>query len=151
MENVSAMTVPLQTFQRAYAEICAGEGPWISLGKLMHQFFGAYQMFRPELVCDPIEVPDHPSSNLLRWAVFCAASVEYLCHMYSLPCPAWAKDERYSLQEPWYYDLASDLLEVQEELRETTPEEFAQRNVFCGNNVYRNKYERTRHQIASSN
>lgn len=144
MSELPPITVPLQTFQRAYAEICAGEGPWIALGKFMHQFFGTYKAFRSELVRDSIELPDDLSPDLFRWAVFCAASVEYLCHIYSLSCPAWAMDEQYSLQDPWYYDLASDLLEVQEELRETTPEEFARRNVFCGDNVYRNKYEHPR-------
>lgn len=57
-----------------------------------------------------------------------------------------AMEKRYSLPEPWYYHLAADLDEVQYELRETTPEEFARRNVYCGANPYRNKYERERHR-----
>ncbi len=103
-------------------------------------------MFRAELVHDPIEVPNQVSADLFQWAVFCAASVEYLRHTYDLECPAWAMEERYRLPEPWYYHLAGDLDEVQQELRETTPGEFARRNVYCGDNPYRNKYKGGRHR-----
>jgi hypothetical protein len=133
--------VRLQTFRRSYAQILCGDDPWLPLGNMMHQFFGAYQAYRAELVADSIEVPADVSAEDFRWAVFCAASVEYLCQKYDLSCPSWALDERYILAEPWYYDLAGDLPEVQEELREITPEAFARRNVFCGDDVYRNKYE----------
>ncbi len=136
------MAPPLQTFARSYAEIHAGEDPWIPLGKMMHQFFGAYSMFRAELVRDPIEVPADISADLFRWAVFCAASVEYLCHTYALDCPTWAMKDRYRLAEPWYYHLVADSEEVQQELRETTPEEFARRNIYVGARPYRNKYEK---------
>ncbi len=146
LEERPVITVPFQTFARSFAEICTGERPWIALGKMMHQFFGAYKLFRAELVRDPIEMPDQVSADLLQWAVFCAASVEYLCHTYDLECPAWVMEERYRLPEPWYYHLAGDLDEVQQELRETTPEEFARRNVYCGDNPYRNKYEGGRHR-----
>ena len=145
-EEPPVITVPFQTFARSFADIRAGEDPWIALGKMMHQFFGAYKMFRAELVRDPLEMPNQVSTDLFQWAVFCAASVEYLCHTYHLECPAWAMEERYQLAEPWYYHLAADLDEVQHELRETTPEEFARRNVYIGANPYRNKYERERHR-----
>lgn len=145
-EERAVITVPFQTFARSFAQICAGEDPWIPLGKLMHQFFGAYRMFRAELVRDPVEVPAEASADMFQWAVFCAASVEYLCHTYDLKCPVWAMEERYRLSEPWYYHLAADLDEVQHELRETTPEEFARRNVYIGANPYRNKYEGSRHR-----
>jgi hypothetical protein len=132
----------LWTFQRSFAEILAGEeNAWLPLGKMMHQFFGAYKHLRAELVADPLLVPEDVPPEQFRWAVFCAASVEYLCQKYDLPVPAWSRDDRYQLDEPWYYDLAGDLPEVQEELRQETPEEFARRNVFCGDNPYRNKYE----------
>jgi len=146
LEEQPVITVPFQTFARSFAEIRSGEDPWIALGKMMHQFFGAYRMFRAELVCDPIEVPAEVSADLFQWAVFCAASVEYLCHTFCLECPAWAMEERYQLSEPWYYHLAADLDEVQYELRSTTPEEFARRNVYIGANPYRNKYEGSRHR-----
>lgn len=145
-DHQSLITVPFQTFAQAFAQICAGEEPWIALGKMMHQFFGAYRMFRAELVRDPIEVPTNASADQFQWAVFCAASVEYLCHCYDLKCPSWAMQDRYRLAEPWYYHLAADLEEVQQELHSTTPEEFARRNVYIGANPYRNKYEGSRHR-----
>lgn len=54
----------------------------------------------------------------------------------------WAFSDPHTLAENYLAALIP--LKVQEELRETTPEEFARRNVFCGSEVYCNKYERTR-------
>ena len=133
--------VRLQTFRRSFIEICSGEAPWIPLGKFMHQFFGSFSHLRLELVEETIEVPDNCSAELFRWAVFCAASVEYLCQKYNLACPEWALNPWYSLEDPWYYALGADLPRVQEKLRQTTPEPFAKRNIFCGDRVFNNKYE----------
>jgi len=134
-------SVCLQTMRRSYAQILKGEDPWLPLGNFMHQFFGYYTQFRPELVCESIDVPENPSHEQFQWAVFCAASVEYLCKKYDIPCPEWAHNPLYSLEEPWYYAIGGDLPRVQEKLRQTTPEEFSRRNIFCGDRTYRNKYE----------
>ncbi len=131
----------LQTFKRSYAEILKGEEPWIPLGIFMHQFFGSRKHLRAELVRDPIQVPKQCSFEQQQWAVFCAASVEYLCKKYNVPCPDWVHNPAYTLAEPWYYGICADLPEVQEELRQTTPEEFTKRNIFCGNRTFNNKYE----------
>src|SRR2546421_12638447 len=104
--TVHADRVPLQTFRRSYAHILTGEDPWLPLGNFMHQFFGYYKHLRFELLCEPIEVPEHPSPEQLQWAVFCAASVEYLCKKYDIPCPEWALNPLYALEDPWYYALA---------------------------------------------
>lgn len=135
--------VQLWTFQRVYAEILAGEtNAWLPLGNMMHQFFGAYRHLRAELVTAPLLVPMDVSPEHFRWAVFCAASVEYLCQKYDIAVPGWSRDTRYTLTEPWYLDqIGSDRLDIQAELREETPEVFARRNVFCGEEPYRNKYE----------
>ncbi len=133
--------VSLQTFRHSFKEICAGEAPWIPLGKFMHQFFGCFSHLRLELVEESIEIPDNCSFEQFQWAVFCAASVEYLCQKYNIPCPEWALNPRYSLEESWYYALGADLPRVREKLRQTTPEPFARRNIFCGNRVFNNKYE----------
>src|SRR6266702_577166 len=134
-------SVPLQTFKLSYTQILAGADPWIPLGNFMHQFFGYYKQYRAELVHEPLEAPENLSPEHFQWAVFCAASVEHLCKKYEIPCPNWALDPRYTLEEPWYYDMNADLPEVQEDLRQTTPEEFSRRNIFCGDRTYRNKYE----------
>jgi hypothetical protein len=134
--------VRLATFKRCYEQILAGDAPWLPLGNMMHQFFGAYQQFRAELVREPIQIPVDVSAEQWRWAVWCAASVEYLARRYGLEIPAWSLDERYQLVEPWYDDFGDDLPEVQEELRASSPVEFARRNIFCEENPYRNKYEK---------
>ncbi len=82
-----------------------------------------------------------PALEQFRWAVFCAASVEYLCHKYQILCPVWALSPHYTLSDPWYHGIGADLPKVQEKLRTTTPEEFSRRNIFCGDRTYRNKYE----------
>lgn len=133
--------VCLQTFKRSFAEICQGEDPWIPLGNFMHQFFGYYKHLRGELVREPIEVPEDSSPEQFRWAVFCVASVEYLCTTYEIPCPVWALEPRYTLATPWYDDIGAELPEVQEDLRQKTPEAFTKRNIVCGDRTYRNKYE----------
>ncbi len=133
--------VRFQTFRRSFMEICAGESPWIPLGKFMHQFFGSFSHLRSELLEESIEVPENCSSEQFQWAVFCAASIEYLCQRYNLACPEWALNPRYSLEDSWYYALGADLPRVQEKLRQTTPEPFTKRNIFCGDRVFNNKYE----------
>ncbi len=133
--------VPLQTFQHSFEQICAGEEPWMPLGNFMHQFFGQYKLRRTELVSDPIDVPEYLTHEQWQWAVFCAASVEYLCKKYALSCPAWALHPRYTLDEPWYVAIGADQPRVQAKLCQTTPEEFSKRNIFCGDRTFNNKYE----------
>ena len=140
-EAVRFEGVPLQTFKRSFEQILMGKNPWIPLGNFMHQFFGTQKHRRFDLVCEPIEVPEQCPREQFQWAVFCAASAEYLCHKYEISCPAWALHLRYTLADPWYYAIGADMERVREKLRQTTPEEFARRNVFCGDRTYRNKYE----------
>src|SRR5260370_9249596 len=93
----------LQTFKRLYAQIIAGEEPWIALGNMMHQWFGRYQQYRAELVREAIEVPESTTPDQFRWAVWCAANFEYLCNLANFACPAWAREDRYRLFESSYY------------------------------------------------
>ena len=130
-----------QTFQRAFEQICAEEDPSIPLGKLLHQFFGEYKEDREKLVKDSLQLPEHMTTSQFQWAVFCAASVKHLCHKYTLSCPAWALHPCYQLETPWYIGIGANLPHIQAKLRTTTPEEFARRNVFCGDRTFRNKYE----------
>jgi hypothetical protein len=133
--------VRLQTFKRTFEQILNGDEPWYPLSEFTHQWFGRYQDYRAELVREAIEVPESVSPEQFRWAVWCAASVEYLCKKYGQEVPAWVMDQRYQLLEPWYYDEIEGP-EEEAELREETPEAFAWRNVYCEANPYRNKYEK---------
>jgi len=131
----------LQTMSVSYQEMCAGEDPWIPLGNFMNDFFGNFPDQREELVEEPIRLPEEPSEENLRWATFCAASVEYLCQKYELPCPEWVYDPVYQLSEPWYYSLGAHKPKVRERLMRTTPEPFVRRNIYCGDRMFVNKYE----------
>ncbi|GHO49616.1 hypothetical protein [Ktedonospora formicarum] len=138
------LATQLQTMNVSYKEIRAGEDPWIPLGNFMNDFFGNYPERREELVREPLEEPVEMTPDLWRWTVFCAASVEYLCQKYDLPCPAWAMNPLYTLDEPWYYSLGSHKESVRERLRQQTPPAFTRRNIFCGSRMFVNKYERSR-------
>lgn len=132
----------LQTICISYTEICEGETPWVPLGNFMNDFFGNFTDQRFALVKDPLQEPANPTPEMQKWAVFCAASVEYLCQKYHLPCPSWVYNPSYTLLEPWFHSpAAAHKPHIRERLLRETPPEFAKRNVYCGNRVFANKYE----------
>jgi hypothetical protein len=132
----------LQTMAFTYQEICQGEQPWVALGNFMNDWFDYSRDRRVELMTTPLSLPEHPSEEMLRWAIFCAASVEYLCGRSDVPCPFWVNDPRYAtLSKPWFDVPMAHKPSVQAFLREQTPEPFARRNIYCGNRVFANKYE----------
>src|SRR5260370_41305188 len=98
----------LKTMARAYSQICRGEEPWVELGNFMNEWFAYAKDRRDELVADPPVMPEDCSLTLKRWAVFIAASVEWLCQKYAVPCPAWVHDPCYQLSEPWWYAVNAD-------------------------------------------
>ncbi len=128
----------LQTMAVTYAEICQGEDPWIALGNFMNDWFDHAKDQRERLVTEPLVLPGVPSAHTRRWAAFCAASVEWLCQQYNVPCPAWVHDPRYRLPAPWFYYPQAKL---RERLLQQTPEPFKRRNIYCGDRMFWNKYE----------
>jgi hypothetical protein len=122
----------------AFEQICAGEREWTALGNFMNYWYAYAKDRREELVADPLTAYDEQSLYQHRWAVFCAASVEWFCNKYHVPCPSWVHDPKYTLSKPWFFHLHEP---VKSRLLETTPEEFARRNVYCGDNCYANKWE----------
>lgn len=131
----------LQTMAVAYREICQGETPWVALGNFMNDWFDYAKDRRAQLVTDPISLPEVPSTEDLRWATFCAASVEYLCGCYGVPCPSWVHNPAYCLPEPWFDSPGAHKPQVRERLIQQTPEPFTRRNIYCGNRMFANKYE----------
>ena len=131
----------IQTMAIAYQQICRGEAPWIALGNFMNAWFGYAKDKRPQLVSDPLSLPESLNTHTLRWAVFCAASVEWLCAKYDIPCPSWVHNPIFPLPEPWFDSLGADKPELRARLIQTTPEPFTRRNIFCGDRVFANKYE----------
>jgi hypothetical protein len=131
----------LQTMALTYQEICQGEQPWVALGNFMNDWFDYARDRRADLVAEPIVLPKKPGEEEIRWAAFCAASVEYLCNRYKLACPAWALDPIYTLAEPWFDAPMVQKPEIQAYLMQQTPEPFARRNIYCGDRIFANKYE----------
>jgi hypothetical protein len=131
----------IQTMARAYQQICAGEAePWIALGNFRNAWYGYAKDDRAALVKDSIAKPEPDTQFTRRWGAFCAASVEFLCQCYGVPCPEWVRDSRYILTAPWWPDYARDLA-TRVKLMHTTPAPFVRRHIFCGNRLYQNKYE----------
>ncbi len=143
-ERSHLMAWETQTMRLAFQQICAGEREWTALGNFMNYWYSYAKDRREELVADPLPAYDEQSLHDHRWAVFCAASVEWFCHKYHVACPEWVHDPKYTLAEPWYFykNLFGHETESQrEKLRQVTPEEFTRRNVYCGDNCYDNKWE----------
>jgi hypothetical protein len=131
----------LQTMACAYQEICQGEEPWVALGNFMNYWFDYAKDRRAELVVMALSLPNPLSDDSFRWAVFCAASVEYLCDRYRVPCPSWVHNPAYCLSEPWFDAPMAHKPEVREWLIQETPEPFTRRNIYCGNRMFNNKWE----------
>jgi hypothetical protein len=160
----NTMTAPsiIQTLAKTFAEIKhqAPGSPWVPLGNFMMDFFRNHPELQADLLSDPIqEQPQIPAPDAsfqekeaYQWAVFCAASAEYLAHKYHLDCPSWANDPAYHcLSEPWYFlPMAYKKEQVRQRTIMTTPEEFARRNIYCGGKIYVDKYAEAQKFVASS-
>ena len=131
----------MQTMAWAYQQICAGEDPWTALGNFSNAWYGYAWDRRSALVSEPLAEPEQVTEHTLRWGAFCAASVEFLCDRYAVPCPQWVYHSRYSLATPWWHTRHAHDTSVRERLLRDTPEPFARRNILCGNRLYQNKYE----------
>ena len=148
---------PVLTLARAYAAIAARLDPWIALNEFFHEWFDYSRTDRHQLIADevlpggPSALLDAPSSKLprperdrrWRWAVFCAAAADYLCMRDGITPPTWVTTPRYTLAEPWYYFgvRVPSTPEEQADLEQATPVPLRRRNIFCGDQVFANKYE----------
>lgn len=132
----------IQTMARAYQQICVREAdPWIALGNFRNAWYGYAKDIRADLVHEPIAQPEQETAYTRQWGAFCAASVEFLCERYNVPCPQWAHDPRYVLSAPWWHTEHTQNPSIRARLMRSTPAPFAKRNIFCGNRLYQNKYE----------
>ena len=141
MQASSTSSRPLETMKWAYQQICSGEDPWTGLGNFSHAWYGYAKDKRAELVNDPLIRPKKETEYTRRWGAFCAASVEFLCERYQVPCPDWVYDPYYTLETPWWHTKQADNPSIREELIKITPPPFARRNIFCTNRLFQNKYE----------
>jgi hypothetical protein len=135
------MSETLQTMAWAYQQICTGEDPWTALGNFTNAWYDYARDMRAALVSEPLAEPEQVTDHMHCWAAFCAASVEFLCDRYGVPCPAWVHHPRYILATPWWHTRHTHDTSMCERLMRETPAPFARRNIFCGNRLYQNKYE----------
>lgn len=132
----SPLPYPVHPIADAAALIYQGEDPWFALGCFLHDWWCYAVDYRHELV-DEQPAPA-PTREGKRWAAFCAAVVEELCARTGFPCPAWANQPDYFLEEPWFYYPQES---QRDWLITTSPEPFKRRNIFVGGSVLDNKYE----------
>jgi hypothetical protein len=142
----------LLTIAEAYKQITVeGKRPWTPLGNFLNDWNDYHRDKRQRLVQDPPAIPAEATQEQQRWATFCAASVEYLCQLAEIPCPEWVHDPAYNgLTEPWYYSLGAHKPEVHARLEAQTHEIFKERNIYCGNRLFMNKYEERTSQRQSA-
>jgi hypothetical protein len=155
MENSrESLEIPPRYFTMAdaYCALCAGEQPWVALSEFQHAWYEASFVERAALVHDPIELPASPTPDEWRWAVFCSASVEWLCQVAGLACPVWALNARLRLDNPWFdFDSPGSHKDtVRAYLLATTPEPFARRNIYCGDRVFADKSEFAMRSVRAS-
>src|SRR5262249_43062603 len=92
-------------------------------------------------VSEPLTRPEQKTEHTHHWGAFCAASVDFLCDRYHVPCPDWAYAPYYTLEIPWWYTSHAYDPSERELLVKITPDPFARRNIFCTNRLFQNKYE----------
>jgi hypothetical protein len=131
----------IETMTWAYDEICAGEDPWTALGNFSNAWYGYAKHMRADLVSKPLTRPEQETEYTHRWAAFCAASVDFLCDRYQVPCPDWIHDPYYTLETPWWRTNQAHDPSVRDYLVNITLAPFARRNIFCTNRLFQNKYE----------
>ncbi len=134
------MWAELQTMRMTSQEIFQGTRPWTALGDFLNYWYSYATDRRLELVKEPVQEPENATPELHEWAVFCAASVEYLCSHYNVPCPEWVKGYT-ALPEPLFKGLGASKPHIQDRLKQEAPEPFARRNIYCSPRVFANKYE----------
>jgi hypothetical protein len=137
-------TTDKYTIQEAYRDIAANitdETPWVPFKNFTNDFFDYHDNERADLIREPIVLPDDATVEQRRWAVFCAAAVEYLCQKYALGCPEWVFSPALGpLEQPWHFSLSADA-DIQRAYEDETPRVFAQRHIYCGDRVLLNKKE----------
>ncbi len=106
------MPKTIHTMARAYQHICEGEDPWTALGNITNAWYDYGKDIRAALVGEPLGKPDRYTEHTRHWEAFCAASVEFLCDRYEVPCPQWVQEPDYMLSIPWYGDNIVNLTDT---------------------------------------
>ena len=121
----------VETFERIKRD---PQQPWVAIGDFLDDWRFTEPPDRLALVREPIAQVDSSSESLdlLRWAAFCAAMVEWLCWQDGAPFPSWTANDAYRLAEPWFL-YPGDLLRAWQ--LTSTPTPFKMRNIFGGDQM----------------
>lgn len=103
----------------------------MAIGDFLDDWRRSAREDRWELVEDGPAV-DEQARDMLRWAAFCAAMVEWLCRQDHLPFPSWTSRAEYRLDRPWFL-YPGHLLRARQ--LATTPAPFKMRNIFGGDHM----------------
>src|SRR5689334_3749825 len=87
------------TASESFGRILKGDNPWVAFGDFLDDWRRSDYEDRLELVTQPLEKASTPDGG--RWAALLAGAIEQLCIEENHPVPAWIKEPRYYLQEPW--------------------------------------------------
>ena len=117
------------TIAESFDRLTGGENAWVAFGDFLDDWKRSDHEDRYEL----IEAPLQDSARHPQWAALFAAAVEQLCSLEQITSPAWIRDEKYYLPEPWYPTVRSEKMRLL--YQEITPLIFKQHNVFSGDRV----------------
>lgn len=133
-ETKEAYSWKRQSIQETFARIQTDlHHPWLAIGDFLDDWRFTEVSDRADLVREGISAVDPHNVDLLRWAAFCAAMVEWLCWQDGLPFPAWTARVEYRLEEPWFL-YPGDLLRAWQ--LAMTPAPFKMRNIFGGDQMF---------------
>ena len=119
------------TVSESFDRIKKGENHWVAFGDFLDDWRRSNHEDRLELVNEPPREPMTPEER--RWAALFAAAVEQICTQEEIGPPAWVKDAKYYLDEPWYPTVKTE--NMRRLYQEVTPMIFKQHNVFSGDRV----------------
>lgn len=100
----------------------------LAFGQFLDDFAHAHD--KESLIADEPQWTSDPG----RWRYDFAAAAHKLAHDNNLAVPQWVLSDEYVAETPFYAFNTEDP-EFQAYLRETTPREFQQRNLFLGENI----------------
>lgn len=122
----------LGTVASAFADVEAGEKPWIVVGSFLDDWRRADDVQRMLMVEEPIAVAN--GSPNLRWAALLVGIVEWLYYRDGLSArpPEWLGRKEFVLSEPWFVVPGRSM---QRHQLAVSPVPFRARNIFTDENV----------------
>jgi hypothetical protein len=121
-----------QTARETLERIQAGTRPWVAIGDLLDDWRRVDDARRRAMIEEPLGSTDTLEQH--RWAAFIAAAVDQLAWEADprIEPPAWVRDRRYVLPEPWFL-LPGWRLRMHQLV--DTPAAFTVRNIYGGDRI----------------